>query len=215
MTIIKPNRNALLLFPVYLTHLSAVIGISIGHKEFFLPKSALNLALCFALLLVALPKQPPGKYLIPLVISFLVGMVVEVVGVHTGMVFGVYEYGSGLGPKAAGVPWIIGINWALLVFITFDITRDWSSSIYIRSVCGATLMVLLDLLIEQVAPWFGFWEFQGGLAGPVNYVAWWVVAFVLQLVIQKFNPSGNKVFSLHLFAVQLLFFAYFYVRTAL
>lgn len=45
----------------------------------------------------------------------LVTLLVEVIGVATGRVFGVYRYGAVLGWKLAGVPFVIGFNWALTV----------------------------------------------------------------------------------------------------
>lgn len=209
------RKTAWLLFPVYLLHISAMVGISLGYADFFLPKSFINLMICFILLILALPKQPIRSYLIPLTVAFAVGMLVEIIGVSTGVVFGEYQYGNGLGPKVAGVPWIIGINWALLVFITYDISKTLNQSIWVRSAIGASLMVLLDFAMEHVAPVFDYWEFEGGMAGPINYVAWWVVAFILHAVFNRFEPKGNPTYSAHLFVVQLIFFVYFYARTAI
>lgn len=48
-------------------------------------------------------------------IVFVATFVAEVVGVHTGLIFGSYSYGRILGIKAAGVPLVIGFNWVLVV----------------------------------------------------------------------------------------------------
>jgi len=48
--------------------------------------------------------------------SFLVGMGVEMIGVNTGHLFGIYQYGVKMGAKFNGVPWLIGLNWFILMF---------------------------------------------------------------------------------------------------
>jgi hypothetical protein len=46
--------------------------------------------------------------------TFLVTWALEVLGVHTGIVFGEYVYGRGLGAPVLGVPPLIGFNWVLV-----------------------------------------------------------------------------------------------------
>ena len=45
-------------------------------------------------------------------------MIAETIGVNFGILFGDYEYGENLGFKIFGVPFLIGINWIVLTFIT-------------------------------------------------------------------------------------------------
>ncbi|MBV9098867.1 MAG: carotenoid biosynthesis protein [Frankiaceae bacterium] len=42
------------------------------------------------------------------------GFAVEVLGVHTGVPFGHYHYGAGLGPKLFAVPVVIGLAWLMM-----------------------------------------------------------------------------------------------------
>ena len=42
---------------------------------------------------------------------FIAGIIIEIIGVNTGLIFGNYSYGKGLGIKIWGTPLLIGINW--------------------------------------------------------------------------------------------------------
>ena len=55
------------------------------------------------------------KSLIWLIASYLLTFFLEVIGVKSGLVFGSYEYGNGLGLKFLDVPLIIGLNWVVVV----------------------------------------------------------------------------------------------------
>ena len=46
--------------------------------------------------------------------SFIVGMVAEMLGVNFGYIFGSYQYGEALGWKLFGVPLLLGANWTIL-----------------------------------------------------------------------------------------------------
>ena len=141
---------------------------------------------------------------------FLVGMTVEWLGVHTGVLFGTYEYGYNLGPRLDGIPYLIGVNWAILAFITACISAALVKPNWLRAAIGAGLMVFLDLFIEVSAPRLDYWFFEGGIAPVQNYVMWFIVAYALQLVFQRSGMKGDLRFSLHLYAAQLLFFLYFH-----
>lgn len=204
------NKTWIGIFVVYLFHVSALIGVSLGFYDWFIEKTPLNLSLMFALVIWIFPVNS-GKKLAYTFFFFCAGMLVEWLGVSFGWFFGNYVYGENLGVKLDGVPFLIGVNWALLVLTTGAISNQWHSSPWIRAAIGAGLMVGLDVLIEASAPSLDFWVFEGGVAPLSNYIAWFVIAYVLHLVFQQSKMQGNKAFSLHLFLSQCLFFGYFYV----
>ena len=71
---------------------------------------------------------------------------------------------NNFGSKLDGVPYLIGVYWALLTFVTAAIVdyTEWSRKFKI--ITSALLMVLLDFLMEFSAPIFDFWEFGRQLA---------------------------------------------------
>lgn len=106
---------------------------------------------------------------------FMFGMFIEIFGVHTGYIFGSYHYTSLLGPRILGVPIVIGTNWLLLSYCFASLVDRWlsKSNHYLKVVLGAFCMVLLDVLIEPFAVYFGLWVWEGRvLPSIINYVAW-------------------------------------------
>lgn len=109
-------------------------------------------------------------------IAFM-GFIIEIIGVKTGLIFGKYSYGNGLGYKLFEVPLIISINWAMLICAgTIVVSRIFANKIVVLSV-AALLVTSIDLLIEQVAPKLDFWLFDGGFPSLHNYFGWIGVAF--------------------------------------
>jgi putative membrane protein len=198
------------IFLLVLFHLSAIIGISLGYREWFVEKTAFTLLLSFILLIWNFPLETTKKWLL-VGVFFFSGMLAEWIGVNTGLLFGDYAYGENMGPKLDGVPYFIGIYWAVLTFITGSISCKVSQKMPIRIFTGASLMVLLDYAMETSAPIFDFWTFEGGTAPIENYITWFIVAALLHLLYQKAQPQGSFKFSISLYLVLLMFFGYFYV----
>lgn len=195
---------------IWLFHLSAIIGIYLGYQDWFLPKTPLNLVLSFGLL-IWVGNLLNAKRAFIAYIFFVSGMFVEWLGVKFGWPFGEYVYGDNLGLKLDGVPYLIGINWSMLVLITGAISTRISSNFFFKALIGASLMVGLDFFIEPSASIFDFWYWEGDHIPLSNYIAWFVVAFLLHLLYQKTIKSFHFDFSLHLYLAQLTFFISFYV----
>ncbi|MEM8509062.1 MAG: carotenoid biosynthesis protein [Bacteroidota bacterium] len=194
-------------FLVWLFHLSAIIGISLGFKDWFLTKTPINLLVCTVLFFWVYPVNSRRKILIFLVF-FLIGMLAEWLGANHGILFGSYDYGNNLGYKIDGVPLFIGINWALLSFISAEVSRKIMERFWGKALLAAFLMVFLDFFMEQNAPNFDFWSF--GEHVPIeNYITWFILAFVLQFFLHKSKINGNFSICLHLYLAQLFFFTYF------
>ena len=204
------NKQNISIFIIWLFSISAIIGIYFGYINWFIPKTPLNLLLGTGLLFWNLPINSLRKIAV-WVIAFSVGMTIEIVGVQTGEIFGTYYYGENLGLKFMGVPFLIGVNWAVLSFITAAIssrlTKDFSRSIMI----GTSFMLGLDFLLEPLAGIFDFWHFEGGIVPIQNYVAWFVTSFFLQFLIRKTIYFDKPYFSTHLFLTQIIFFGSCYL----
>ncbi|MBK9336111.1 MAG: carotenoid biosynthesis protein [Lewinellaceae bacterium] len=193
---------------VWLFYVSAMIGITVGFQDWFVSKTLFTLMLTFVLLVWNYPVDTRRQWLF-IGIFFATGMAAEWVGIHVGLRFGVYHYGQNLGPKMDGVPWFIGVNWAVLVLVTGSMANAWFRSVPLRVLCGAALMVGLDFFMEYSAPVFDYWIFAGGSAPIENYVAWFGLAALLHYIFQHARLRGDVYFSAHLFVAQVVFFVYF------
>lgn len=199
------TREQLGIFIVYLFHVSALIGISLGYFDWFVEKTPLNLSLmCVLTYFVMKPSKLKHHFVLFLI--FLIGMSVEILGVQYGMFFGSYSYGENLGLKVLSVPLLIGANWALLTWVTAIISNHIFKNTYFRVLTGSVLMLLLDFLMEPAAPIMDFWTFDGGHAPLSNYVAWFAIAVIMHTLIQVSGIEGRRHFSMHYYLIQLVFF---------
>lgn len=194
---------------IWLFHISGLCGILFIDRELFLETTPINLFVTFIMLFVNQPQMDRGVALAAS-FAFIMGFAVEFLGVNYGLIFGEYAYGNNLGFKVGGVPLLIGANWIMLTFITGAVASIFfNQSAFKASVFGALLMVLIDLVIEPVAPKFDFWEFAAATAPVSNYIGWFLVAFPIQWVYQNQVKIKDRVFSFHLVLVQFFFFGAF------
>lgn len=182
-----------------------VIGLSFdAYREDFLSLSFFNLALSFFLLLLGRMEHSKKLYAF-ILFAFLVGMSAEWIGVHTGFLFGNYHYGESLGFKMLGVPFIIGINWAMLVIISASVAKHMRVHKWLQILIATSLMVLLDVLIEPVAIVSDYWVWDGPI--PIsNFVGWFIITLLLHTIYFRINlAEANKV-GVALYFIQVIFF---------
>lgn len=202
------NKNGIwALVVIWMFHIAALIGISIGFEEWFVTKTPVNLIISSILLFLVYPIDTRKKTAV-FAVLWILGMFAEWIGVKYGILFGTYSYGANLGPKLDGVPYLIGVNWALLSFITASIAQYLVKKPILQVIFAALLMLVLDFFMEQSAPRFDFWEFDMNVVPLSNYVCWLAVALIFQIIIQAAKISGNLKFSAHLYSAQLIFFLY-------
>lgn len=115
--------------------------------------------------------------------SFLI----EAVGVETGLIFGEYRYGAGLGPKVFQTPLMIGINWLFLVYTTISIVDVYKIHNGLKVLIASMLMVLYDLVLEQVAPTMDMWYWANDTIPFQNYIVWFALSFIFISLIKIFN----------------------------
>lgn len=199
------------LFGLWLVTISGILGIWLGDSDWFLGKTPFNLLLCLVLTLWNFPLKNGWKSILLWSLIYVLGMGVEWIGVHTGLLFGQYHYGTNLGPKIAGVPVLIGVNWMLLTFITGSICRRFMTQKWLAILCSALLMVTLDFFIEVNAPRFDFWYWDIGYAPIRNFIDWFIISLLMQTILQGELHREKHPFPIHHFASQILFFAFFYV----
>lgn len=194
---------------LWIIHLSAIIGIALGYETFFFPKSPFTMVYIMFMMVWWFPVNK--IYTIGLFfICFAIGMLTEWIGIHTAWLFGDYRYLNNLGIKLDGVPLLIGVNWGILVFITHILAGHYYKNKWLRAMLGATLMVIMDYFLEQICAHAGFWEFTNG-AGWYNYICWFAIGYVLQLLASRFQLQGDKRVALNLYLVQTLFAAILWI----
>ena len=194
------------IFFLWLINISGFFGMLSDQNEFFLSTTPYVLSLTL-LLLILNHDLSDKKSKIGLILIFLFGLIVEILGVNYGLFFGEYNYGANLGPKIYEVPYVIGFNWVLLIIATGSISDKLikGKEIY-KILFGSFLMVLVDLLIEKSAPKLDFWEF---LISPVpfsNYLWWFIFSLCFQYIFFKTVKTKEYNLSSNILVIQFLFF---------
>ncbi|MGF7218603.1 putative membrane protein [Spirosoma lacussanchae] len=162
-----------------LAYLAGIIGLQLpALADYFRPLSPLTLISSLIVLLLYHTDWRPSFY-VYILVAFLTGFFIEVLGVHTGIIFGQYAYGRGLGFQIWRVPPVIGLNWLTLSYCCGSVWDRLPAAAFVKTLAAATTMVLLDLFIEPVAISLDFWTWFDRPVPLQNYIGWWIVSVVL------------------------------------
>ena len=104
------------------------------------------------------------------------------------------------------MPYVIGLNWVLLIIATGSLSDKLIKGKIINKILFASiLMVLLDLLIEKIAPKLDYWEFVISPVPFSNYLWWFVFSFFFHLIYES-NTNKEFIVSTNILIVHFLFF---------
>jgi bisanhydrobacterioruberin hydratase len=188
-------------------YLVGVLGLSfLETRPLFIRLVPFALILGFAGVLLFHEAKWDLKTLTAFVLVYISGFVIESVGVNTGIIFGEYIYGKTLGYQIFETPVIIGMNWLFLVYVSSSLTEKINSGKFISFLLPPVLMVVYDLVLEQVAPDLGMWNWKNEVIPLQNYIAWFVVAFIFVLVFRSFRIKTSNKVAILLFILQFIFF---------
>lgn len=136
----------------------------------------------------------------------VLGFFVEVLGVNTGLIFGSYKYGEGLGIKLFQTPLLIGVNWLFLTYTALSISDKITKNTYLQLIIAPTLMIVYDMVMEQLAPIMNMWTWANSSIPMKNYIAWWLLGFLFTGILKRFKINTNNSLALLLFICQFIFF---------
>jgi len=187
-------------------HTVGVLGLMSPWRELVLSLTPANLLISTAILLWNSEQDWSFKYLLLLVSFFVIGFLVEVWGVNTGIIFGAYQYGPVLGWKIWNTPLMIGVNWLMLLVVSGAAVSRFNIPLMFKIILSTALMVALDFFIEPVAVKLNFWQWDAVDIPLQNYFGWFVTALLLQtLHFTVIQVKPNKI-APWLLLIQWLFF---------
>ena len=174
-------------------------------RSLFVFLTPFSLAISFAAVLV-FQKKWLVKWIIACVLVFTGSIIIEIIGVNTGMLFGRYTYGKALGIKIFDTPVLIGLNWLILVYCTAAIVNHYASKRIIRIFVGALLMVAYDVLLEYVAPVMDMWSWESSYPGIRNFTMWFLIALVFHGLFHLLDFTIENKPARYLLIIQTLLF---------
>ena len=188
---------------ILILHLVGLIGIGFYQSNDMIKLTWINLSISFIIGLFYF-KTTDHQWVLALSIAFVLGVVSESIGVKTGLLFGNYAYGEVLGFKLFEVPFTIGLLWGSLNIAAKNWAGKISGNKYVIALLAATFMVVFDIVMEPVAMKLKFWTWQQDVIPIFNYISWFFVSLLIQLLWRN-NQTKNTYFD-YLMLVQLLFF---------
>ncbi|MCX2433066.1 MULTISPECIES: carotenoid biosynthesis protein [unclassified Pedobacter] len=195
-------------------HLVGLVGFLIpATQPYFIKMVPFHLLLMFAIIVFTYSGNVKRLSLFVCGV-FLCGWLVEVLGVHTGKIFGSYYYGSTLGYKIAAVPVLMGINWVILIFSIGQMMKSFKiRNSILASLIGAFMLITFDFFMEPVAMKFDYWHWDWHEIPMQNYMAWFIVSVILLKFYYALDLKQQKYIGTAMFTAQLIFFVVLYMTT--
>ncbi len=206
-----------------LFHAVGLVGMLFFDRALFAHSSYFHLLLMVGCIYFT-HKGNSNNFALFFIITFITGVSVEWIGVHTGLLFGNYEYGFNLGPRFKDIPIIIGANWVIVIYCCGNavdmffnrLAKKLEGQIELKRnklhafsliIDGALLAVLFDYILEPAAVKLGYWQWlDNGDIPALNYVCWFLISALLLTVFRWLKIYSNNLFAVHLLLIQVLFF---------
>lgn len=138
--------------------------------------------------------------------TYIVTLSLEIIGVHTGKIFGAYYYGDVLGLQLAEVPLVIGFNWVIVVLGATRFSERITTSPLLSALIVGAVCVVYDFALEPVAIGLNYWQWTGGHIPLQNYVAWFTIAAVAAWAYRRLGLTAETRLPEWYVGVQFLFF---------
>lgn len=191
---------------IVVLHGVGIVGLSLPeYQDLFLQLTPLQL-LSSLFILLFFHRGWNDAFPIFAAAAFWIGFGSEIIGIHTGYLFGDYVYGPTLGPKLWEVPIIIGVNWFILSYTTGVLFRKVPNDIY-AAILSSLAMTAIDYILEPVAVELNMWAWKWEEIPMSNYAGWFGISFIIQLIWRKANFEKENPISDWLLTALIVFFA--------
>jgi len=189
-----------------------LIGMLLPHTfPLFLRLIPFALILSFVALAFFHVSKMQWKATVCFLTIYSIAFIIEAIGVNTGLIFGHYEYGQGLGIQIFQTPLIIGINWLFLVYTTSSIIEKLKFPSIVKILLASLSMLLYDIVLEQVAPKLDMWHWKDNIIPFQNYIAWIALAVFFHALIKILKVKFENKLAPLILGCQFLFFLLLYI----
>lgn len=151
------------------------------------------------------------KTIILFSLIFIAGYLIEVAGVKTGLIFGKYTYGRGLGFKLFETPILIGLNWVFMVYTSSSVVERLKIHYIYKIIIASIIMIIYDIMLEQVAPILDMWSWEASVIPLQNYLSWFILALIFNSLVKIFRVNMTNKLSLLILIAQFLFFFFIFL----
>ena len=145
---------------------------------------------------------------------FSLSLLIENMGVHSGLIFGNYSYGDVLWPSISRVPVVIGFAWIntlipSMILASVLSRNKWVNNYFIVPLLTGSLMVIFDMVLEPAAIKLNFWYWTDGAIPIQNYLAWFILGCAFAYLGNRLNvfKPGYPKHIYHAYFSQLMYFS--------
>lgn len=185
-----------------------IIGIFLFIASFFpvtFSDYSLPIVSSLAIVAFALPsyyfliKKEKKKAIFTIITISIFAIIIETIGIATGLPYSEFFYGEELGFKLFGLtPWTVFFAFTPLVLGAVFYTKKFlgknNFSIKKFFILSTAILVIIDLILDPVAVKLGFWFWveEGIYYGiPLqNYFGWILSGFIATLIYYYFNKTN-------------------------
>lgn len=217
-----PHKKFLIAFSFAVSiYVVGVAGILSPAHQFFINGTPL-IIIAMTVLILFTQNRLDKNFFVFAGLCFIVGIISEIIFISNPYLFGSYQFGKSLGPLIKQVPWVIGLNWFVMIYTVGIFTHRMYTFVekklppdnllpkkiqrFSIVIDGAFVAVLLDWLMEPVAIKMGYWTWENDEIPVSNYITWYVVSALLLLFFELLPFNKNNRFAVHLLVLQILFF---------
>lgn len=191
---------------IIILYVIGILGFAIpSSRDFFSTITPLTLLVSIYLLIVY-HRTFTIQTILAFTLIFIMGFLLEAIGVKTGLVFGEYTYGNTLGIKLFDTPLLIGLNWLFLTYTSISVIRQLKIKEGIIIILAPMLMLIYDIVMEQIAPLIDMWNWQNSKIPLKNYLAWYVLGVCFVGIFKFFKINTRNPIATILIAGQFVFF---------
>jgi putative membrane protein len=151
-------------------------------------------------------EKPARHFYLAAVLVYLLGFIIELIGVNTGAIFGEYVYGETLGTQLWNTPLMIGVNWLILIYSCWALTGLFTENRLLRYLAGSLLMVIYDLALEPVAVRLDMWTWHWEGIPLQNYTGWFLTSMILFILFDRIAGEFRNKIAPAVFIIQFVFF---------
>jgi uncharacterized membrane protein len=207
-------KEKITLFFIALFYIIGAFFLTSNNLNFrFFEYSFLVILFNFLIVIIFQKNKFNKKFLLFFILFYLFFFFIEVLGVKTGKIFGSYFYGKSLGFKIFETPVIIGLNWILLIYLTFAFSELFKISDKFKIILGSFLMLFYDFILEKVAPLMDLWFWEGNSVPFLNYFSWFILGLISHSILRFFKFEIKNIFAVFIYFLQIIFYLIILFRT--
>ena len=163
---------------IWIIYLAGALWLKLGWFTFFMEYTAGYLLIAVsivAFLLFYNVEHSKPKITAWYLLFLFLGYTVEWLGVHKGIIFGNYSYGSALGIGIDEVPLAIAFAWPMVSLMSINLFSGFKLPLIVFVFLVAFVSTMFDYLMEPAAVFLNYWTWDENI--PVsNYLAWFILS---------------------------------------